>query len=27
VSYFRTPVQQPFEELILRIFRSGGFLK
>lgn len=26
-SYFRTAVQAPFEDLILRIFRSGGFLK
>lgn len=27
LSYFRTPVQVPFDELVLRIFRSGGFLK
>jgi uncharacterized protein (DUF58 family) len=27
VSYFRTAVQVPFEDLILRIFRLGGFLK
>ena len=27
VDYFRTPVQTPFEDLVLRIFRSGGFLK
>ena len=26
-SYFRTPVQVPYDEVILRIFRSGGFLK
>jgi len=25
-SYFRTPVQTPFDELMLRIFRAGGFL-
>ncbi|MDX9719097.1 MAG: DUF58 domain-containing protein [Myxococcota bacterium] len=25
--YFRTPIQLPFEELILRVFRAGGFLK
>jgi uncharacterized protein (DUF58 family) len=27
IAYFRTPVQTPFEDLILRIFREGGFLK
>jgi uncharacterized protein (DUF58 family) len=27
ITYFRTPTQTPFEDLILRIFRSGGFLK
>jgi uncharacterized protein (DUF58 family) len=27
MAYFRTPVQTPFEDLILRIFRAGGFLK
>ncbi|MCB9732169.1 MAG: DUF58 domain-containing protein [Deltaproteobacteria bacterium] len=26
LSYFRTPVQVPFDELMLRIFRAGGFL-
>ncbi|TNF28183.1 MAG: DUF58 domain-containing protein [Deltaproteobacteria bacterium] len=26
VSYFRTPVQVPFDDLMLRIFRAGGFL-
>jgi len=25
--YFRTPIQLPFDELILRVFRAGGFLK
>ena len=25
-AYFRTPVQTPFDELMLRIFRAGGFL-
>ncbi len=25
--YFRTPIQQSFEELVLRVFRAGGFLK
>lgn len=25
--YFRTPIQTPFDELILRVFRAGGFLK
>lgn len=25
--YFRVPIQQEFDELILRIFRAGGFLK
>ena len=27
LSYFRTPIQTPFDELILRIFRAGGFLR
>jgi uncharacterized protein (DUF58 family) len=27
MSYFRTPIQVPFDEVVLRIFRSGGFLK
>ena len=27
VLYFRTPIQTPFDELILRVFRAGGFLK
>ena len=27
VSYFQTPVQVPYDEVILRIFRAGGFLK
>jgi uncharacterized protein (DUF58 family) len=27
VLYFRTPIQEPFDELILRIFRAGGFIK
>jgi uncharacterized protein (DUF58 family) len=27
VLYLRTPVQTPFEDLILRIFRMGGFLR
>ena len=26
-SYFRTPVQVPYDEIVLRIFRTGGFLK
>ena len=25
--YFRTPVQLPFDELVLRVFRAGGFLR
>ncbi|MBH22918.1 MAG: DUF58 domain-containing protein [Myxococcales bacterium] len=25
--YFRAPVQEPFDELVLRVFRAGGFLK
>ena len=25
--YFRTPTQTPFDELILRVFRKGGFIK
>ena len=27
LSYFRADVDQPFEELILRVFRRGGFLR
>ena len=27
LSYFQTPVQVPFDELMLRIFRAGGFLR
>ncbi len=27
VSYFQTPVQVPYDEVVLRIFRAGGFLK
>jgi len=27
VLYFRAPVQVPFEELILHVFRAGGFLR
>ena len=27
VSYFRTPIQIPYDEVVLRIFRAGGFLK
>ena len=27
LSYFRTPIQVPFDELMLRIFRAGGFLR
>jgi uncharacterized protein (DUF58 family) len=27
VSYFRTPVQLPFDDLLLRVFRAGGFLR
>ena len=27
VSYFRTPIQVPYDEAVLRIFRAGGFLK
>lgn len=27
VLYFRTPIQEPFDELVLRIFRAGGFIK
>jgi uncharacterized protein (DUF58 family) len=27
VSYFRAPVDEPFDELILRVFRQGGFLR
>lgn len=26
ILYFRVPVQTPFDELVLRIFRAGGFL-
>lgn len=25
--YFRTPVSQPFDEVVLKVFRAGGFLK
>ncbi len=25
--YFKAPVQEPFDELVLRVFRAGGFLK
>jgi len=27
ILYFRAPSQQPFDELILRVFRAGGFLE
>ncbi len=27
LPYFRAPIDVPFEELVLRIFRSGGFVK
>lgn len=27
ILYFRAAIQQPFEELVLKIFRAGGFLK
>lgn len=27
LSYFRTPIQTPFDDLMLRIFRAGGFLR
>ena len=27
VSYFRSPIQVPYDEIVLRIFRAGGFLK
>jgi hypothetical protein len=27
VSYFRADVATPFDELILRVFRRGGFLR
>ena len=27
ISCFRTPIQVPYDEIVLRIFRSGGFLK
>jgi len=27
LSYFRTPIQVPFDDLMLRIFRAGGFLR
>jgi hypothetical protein len=27
ISYFRAPIQLPFDQLILKIFRAGGFLK
>lgn len=26
-SYFQTPIQVPYDEAVLRIFRAGGFLK
>ena len=25
--YFRSPIQEPFDELVMRVFRAGGFLK
>ena len=25
--YFRTPVSEPFDEIVLKVFRAGGFLK
>lgn len=25
--YFRAPIQQPFDEVVMRVFRAGGFLK
>lgn len=25
--YFRAPIQEPFDDVILRVFRAGGFLK
>ena len=27
ILYFRAPIQTAFDELVLRIFRAGGFLK
>ena len=27
IPYFRTHTQVPFDELVLRIFRQGGFLR
>jgi len=27
VAYFRADVNTPFDELILRVFRRGGFLR
>lgn len=27
ILYFRVPIQLPFDELVLRIFRAGGFLR
>ena len=27
VPYFHTPIQVPFDDLMLRIFRAGGFLR
>lgn len=27
ILYFRVPIQVPFDDLVLRIFRAGGFLK
>ncbi len=25
--YFKAPIQEPFDELVMRVFRAGGFLK
>ena len=25
--YFKTPVSTPFEDIVLTVFRAGGFLK
>ena len=25
--YFRSPIQEPFDELVMKVFRAGGFLK
>lgn len=27
ILYFRVPIQVPFDDLVLRVFRAGGFLK